>query len=832
MAADRSEPKRRSSSGSGLQRSVIWISVAIILALPILQTVNQWSQHRQTMRATEVKASELAHILAEHMRRVMGEVDASLKQLVLHSARVGGPSASSDSWLPVLSSARAGMSHLRSLNILDTKGTIRHSTLPVLIGQSRDNEYIFKRLATDGQAGIIADTPFRSLVDQRVLIPLGRRLEGPGGSFDGAVVATLTPEAFRDFYESVDVGREGIIWVVHPTGLVLCSEPQIHGPNGGFLSVPQPLLEAVNREEPGILRAALQADGATYVSAWRSLHGIPVTIAVSFNLPEALGSWRRNMILSIGWSLLLSLVLGAASFQLARQLAARAAAEDTLIQRDQELVEAQRIAGLGSARITFPEMRVRLTPNLAAMLELSNGGDEFTLETLIQCMIESDRTRLREAIDSCRAYGIRYEIELNARLADGAERILHSEGVLADDGKSILAIFGDVTERRLAHQRTSHNERMAALGRLTGGVAHDFNNILTAIIGYGELLLRRMDEREPKRRDIEEIVKAGGRAAELTKQLLAFSRKQVLQPKVIDLNRVVADIQAMLARLIGENIELRTNLNPGLGYVKVDPGQIEQVIINLAVNARDAMPKGGKLTIETTNVEVDESYAQTDPSVETGAYVMLAVSDTGHGIDRDLVPHIFEPFFTTKERGKGTGLGLATVYGIVKQSGGNVWVYSEPGKGTTFKVYIPRVDEAVELDDARAPAVESLRGTETILLVEDQEVVRRLVRKILETRGYTVLEACDAQDALSLFHQYEGRIQLIITDVVMPGMSGRDLAQRLEELGNEIRVLYMSGYTDDTIVRHGVLDPAIPFLQKPFTPDVLSRKVREVLDAR
>ena len=836
MTTYRRHSKRHPSSQGGLRAGVIWTLSAIIVALLVIQTVNLWFRHRETVHATEGRASDLANILAEHMRSAMGEVDASLKQLVLHSGRVGGPSATSDSWLPVLRTAMAGMSHLGSLTIVDSKGVIRHSTLAMLVGQSRGDEFIFKSLSADRQAGIIADTPFRSRLNGRTLIPLGRRLVGPDGSFEGAVVATLSPEAFREFYQSVDVGQEGIIWVVHPTGLVLCSEPPLSKQDEGFASVPQPLAHALNSGAAGIVKVALQKDGPTYVNAWRTVDQPVVSIAISFNLSEALRSWHQSLLLSIGWTLLLSLTLGAASLQLVRQLNAREAAERALVQRDQELLEAQRIAELGSARISFPSMLVRPSPQLAAMLGLSSEADEFTLDKLLERMVEPDRARLREAIDSCIESGTRYEIELQARLANGADRILHSEGVLESgvgDGASILAIFEDVTERHLDQQRASQAERIAALGRLTGGVAHDFNNLLTAIIGYSDLVHSRLSNSDPMKCEIEEILKAARRAAELTGQLLAFSRAQVLQPKVIDLNRILVDVTPMLRRVIGEDIRFTTNLCQSLGCVKADPGQIEQVIINLAVNGRDAMPRGGQLMVETANVDVaDDSPELTLSSVEPGSYVMLAISDTGHGIDKQILPHIFEPFFTTKENAKGTGLGLATVYGIVKQSGGTVAVHSEPGEGTTFKVYLPRVNEEIDCSDFRAPAQESLQGNETILIVEDEEAVRKLVRRTLETQGYNVLEAFDAQNALLLLSQYKGTIHLMITDVVMPNMSGRELVQHLRDSANEMPVLYMSGYTDDAMENHGILEPDTPFLQKPFTPDSLSRKVREVLDSR
>jgi len=396
----------------------------------------------------------------------------------------------------------------------------------------------------------------------------------------------------------------------------------------------------------------------------------------------------------------------------------------------------------------------------------------------------------------------------------------------------ILGMGRDVTERVQLEQQLRQAQKMEAVGRLAGGIAHDFNNILTAITGYSDLLLEDLAASDPRREDVQEVRKAADRAAGLTRQLLAFSRQQVLQPQVLDLNALVSELEKMLRRLLGEDVELAARLDPALGRVKADPGQLEQVVMNLAVNSRDAMPSGGKLTIETANVLLDEPYARDHYPGRPGPYVLLAVSDNGVGMSDETQAHLFEPFFTTKEKGKGTGLGLATVYGIVKQSGGFIWVYSEVGHGTAFKIYLPRVDQpAAAAAGGTAPAAPAARGTETVLLAEDEAPVRAVARQVLERQGYTVLEAPSAEAALDVAERYSGPIHLLLTDVVMPGMSGRDLALRLATLRPEARVIYMSGYTDDAITRHGVLEPGLAFVQKPFAPDALARKVRDVLDA-
>jgi signal transduction histidine kinase/CheY-like chemotaxis protein len=374
--------------------------------------------------------------------------------------------------------------------------------------------------------------------------------------------------------------------------------------------------------------------------------------------------------------------------------------------------------------------------------------------------------------------------------------------------------------------------KMEAIGHLAGGVAHDFNNLLMVIMGRTELLLTSLDAGDPKRPAIQLIEKTANRAADLTRQLLAFSRKQVLQPAVLDLNAVVSNMGEMLQRLIGEDIALVTVLAPALGRVKADPGQIEQIIMNLAVNARDAMPEGGRLTLETANVDLDAAYARKHVGARSGPHVMLALSDTGIGMDPKTQARIFEPFFSTKGPRKGTGLGLAMVYGIVKQSGGNIWVYSEPGQGATFKIYLPQIEEPIEAGAGGSALAAPLRGLETVLLVEDDDAVRDLARDILQARGYKVLEARQGAEALRICEQHSGPIHLMLTDVVMPEMTGRALADRLAVLRPATKVLYMSGYTDNAVVHHGVLDPGTEFLQKPFTAAVLARKVREILDVR
>src|SRR5246500_2514147 len=409
----------------------------------------------------------------------------------------------------------------------------------------------------------------------------------------------------------------------------------------------------------------------------------------------------------------------------------------------------------------------------------------------------------------------------------------HVEPLRDSDGQvsGAICMSLDITDRKQLEEQLRQAQKMEAVGRLAGGIAHDFNNLLMVIQGYSDLLVERLPTGDPLRRNAEQIQMASQRASSLTRQLLAFSRKQMLAPKILNVQTVVADMEKILRRLIGEDIQLETSSAPDLGLVKADRSQIEQVILNLAVNARDAMPQGGRLTIETANVELDSSYSHPPAVLSPGKYVMLAVTDNGCGMDAETQAHVFEPFFTTKEKGKGTGLGLATVYGVVKQSGGYVWVYSEPGRGTSFKIYLPRIEEtAVPAGrDGKSETQIPERGSETILLVEDEKGVRELAREYLASSGYTVIEAEDGHTALELAAMHVGQIHLLLTDVVMPGISGRELAERVSQIRPGIKIIYMSGYTDQAVVHHGILQNDAVLLQKPFTLMTLAGKLREML---
>lgn len=411
-------------------------------------------------------------------------------------------------------------------------------------------------------------------------------------------------------------------------------------------------------------------------------------------------------------------------------------------------------------------------------------------------------------------------------LLEASARLIRSSG----NNDCVQGIARDVTERRQLENMVRQSQKLEAIGRLSGGLAHDFNNLLCVINGHTELLTEALQPTDPGMRSVTQIRKAADSAAALTRQLLAFSRRQVFHPQVVDLNAIVTETERLLARLIDEHIEFYTALDPALGRVSVDPVQVEQVIINLVLNARDAMPNGGKLTIETSNLDLEENHQSKISQVPAGKYVLLALTDTGCGMDEETQSRIFEPFYTTKEMGKGTGLGLATVYGIVKQSGGYIWVYSEEERGTTFKIYLPRV--ASPLTEARPSRhIEISKGTETILVVEDAEPLRALTTEFLSASGYTVLEAANGDEAIRIAQSHAGTIDLLLTDVVMPRMGGKPLVEQMAQIRPHTRVLYMSGYPNDGIVQAGILANGVTLLEKPFTREILSKRVRQVLDA-
>lgn len=563
----------------------------------------------------------------------------------------------------------------------------------------------------------------------------------------------------------------------------------------------------------------------------------------------------RRVLWFIGMTVGLLLLSGGLIFALRRQVRARTRhlekanedlrqAEGALRKSEEVLNSSQRLAKVGGWEWDLDQRSATLTKEARRILGLSPDlvlDFEACMARVIDGFETEAQESVREAFDRCCGQGTPFDLEAPFRNASGESLWVRitSEAVLDAHGDvvKILGNIMDVTERRVAAQerrkieeQLRQSQKLEAIGKLAGGVAHDFNNLLTVILGYSQLAVRRVPKEDVLGKQLAEVVNAAQRAAVLTRQLLVFSRNQVLELKPVHLNRVVTDLEEMLRRIIGEDVELELILAPDLGMTQADASQLEQVLMNLVVNARDAMPGGGKLTIETANADFDEETVSQQVDVRPGPYVLLSVSDSGCGMDQGTRSHIFEPFFTTKERGKGTGLGLATVYGIVSQCRGHIWVDSEPGRGTTFKIGLPRETSTVSLPPASATSSDVSKGTETLLLVEDDESVRELAKEILQSVGYAVLVAATAEEGMRISKEHEGKIHLLVTDVIMPGMSGDAMAERLRADRPEMKVLFMSGYFDGAIAPGGILGSGMRFLGKPITIESLTQKVRETID--
>ncbi|GAB4239887.1 MAG: hypothetical protein OHK0028_17880 [Deltaproteobacteria bacterium] len=639
--------------------------------------------------------------------------------------------------------------------------------------------------------------------------------------------------------ETLLVRREG-------GDVVFLNELRHRKQNGLFLRFPiegsrLPAAAAVRGKE-GIVEGE-DYRGVPVLASLRRIPDSPWHIVAKVDRDEIFAPLRVRALVISAATALLVLVTGLAFLfwwkrNEARHFRSLAAAQEAL--RESERIYRELFENNPNPMFVYDRDTLRfLAVNDVAVSHYGYSREEFLGMTIERIRPPGDipamRKSVREVPGTVRRVGTWKHLRKGGEEID-VEITTHDLVFGGRPARLVLAI--DVTERKRAEEerdllqkQLTQAQRMDAIGRLAGGVAHDFNNLLVVILGHAELLLGRMGTSDPAAADsLKEIRKAGERAAQLTRQLLAFGRKQILAMKTIDLNRVIAEFEGMLSRLIRESIAVTTHLAPDLGMVKADPIQIEQILLNLCINARDAMPDGGKITIETADVTLDEEYARTHTSVRPGPYVMLAVSDTGSGMDAGTREKIFDPFFTTKEKGKGTGLGLATVYGIVKQHGGNIWVYSEPGKGTTFKIYFPRADGAASVDDpashASSPAP---TGPRSVLVVEDDESVRDLVCRMLAAAGHEVHVAASGGEAVALAREAKA-IHLLLTDVIMPGMSGRTVAERVSALHPGVKVLYMSGYTDNVVAHHGILEPGVHFLQKPFTEQSLAEKIRETLE--
>jgi PAS domain S-box-containing protein len=816
-----------------LQRRIVFAAVAFALALLAVQAVQAWHGYRTARAEAERHAANLVYILSAHMQEAVAALDASLVQIGAASARLGGPSGDAGDWNAVLMGAIAGMPNTGSLTVTDSEGVVRHSTIATILGQSRRNLYVFQTLRRQANAGMVADRPFTSLGNGEMLIPLGRRLEGPAETFQGIAVATWRLPQLREFYRSIDVGPGGLIRILHPDGQILFREPSSHDPIGEpALEDPVYLAYRAGKAD-GLLEEEFGPNGRPLITAFHALPSPGLLLAVSLDRRAASAEWRNNLAVDGGLLAAEILVLAIATATILQLLRTRHAATLRLASRERQLLLAESIAHMGAVTFDVANATVRPSPQIAAIFGWPEPVEEIPLQAFLATVHETDRQPLGQTIARCAEGSGPYRQEFRIARPDGTIRIIWSEG-FQDDGTrtaaaGVVAICQDVTDRRMAERQLAQALKMEGVGQLTGGVAHDFNNLLTVIIGNLDMLAEWPGADARARETAEIALRAADRGADLVRSLLAFSRKQPLQPRVVNLNEIVLETDHLLRRTLGEQVELETSPESQIWLTMVDPAQLQAALLNLAVNARDSMTQGGKLTIETGNVVRDEHYALQNTDARPGAYVLLAVSDTGSGIPAAILERVFEPFFTTKETGKGTGLGLSMVYGFIKQSNGHIKIYSEVGHGTTVKLYLPR-SEATALVEAPATAVElDLTGNETVLVVEDDAMVRDFVVQQLRQLGYRTRLAENGREALAALDD-GAEIDLLLTDVILSGaLTGKQVADAAQRRRPGLKVLFMSGYTENAIIHHGRLDPGVLLLSKPFRATDLARMVRRAV---
>jgi PAS domain S-box-containing protein len=822
-----------------LRSTIFRTLVGVFLVFIAARSALLWWQHDQDLSAEQRRAESLAHVLAEHLDRSLGPIESALNQLAAHSDRIGGPRAPRDVWTPVLEATLSGLSGIGSLNVIDEDGVVTLSTNPAVTATSRRDRFLYRRLKADPNIGMVIAPSAPSPNYTGLVIPFGRALRDPQGRFIGLLAATFQAERLRGFYEAIDVGPHGIIQLLHPDGYLLFRQP-LAGHSAGEHLADNVILGAWrDGSERGFLRAPIEAGGETYLTAWRTLMRPPLLVAVSIAQRDALASWRTEVVVVAAEAAGMALMLAIAGLWITASSRAHARTVDERDQAD---------AALRTSEAQFQAVMDH-TPVLVFVKDV-NGRYTF-VNRAAERWAGATRTpaiglRTRDMMSKEGADNVELadrkvveaktplQRELTVETPTGRRTMLSVKFPLLDSTGAVSAvgtIVTDVTDQKRAEDRLAQAQRMEAIGQLTGGVAHDFNNMLTAILLNADVLATQI-QNDSLRQLAVAMRHAAEHGADLTRRLLAFGRRQTLEPRPTDINELLRDMEPLMQRTLGEHIEIELARGNDLWPATVDRAQLENAVLNLAVNARDAMPDGGRLTIETANAELDEEFAAGNPDMQAGCYVMVSVSDTGAGMAPDVLARAFEPFFTTKDVGKGTGLGLSMVYGFVKQSDGHVRIYSEVGVGTVVRLYLPRSKEvATAVPTPAAAPAELPTGTETILLVEDDSLVRTYASAQLRALGYRVVAAENAQRAIEAVEQ--GCVpDLLFTDMIMPGgMNGRDLAERLRRLRPGLKVLYTSGYAHGAI--DGAPDNAAPvghLLGKPYRRRGLASKVREVLD--
>ena len=825
-----------------LRRKVYYALAGVFLVFLLTRAGLLWWEQERALQAEQRRAEDLVHVLAEHLDRTFGAIESAVNQLAVNSERIGGLQASPEEWTRLLDATLSGLSGVGSLNLLDAEGTVILSTNPAVTGTSRRGLYLHRRLQNERSDDLVIGPPAPAEHVSGIRIPLGRALHDAAGNFTGFIAGTFQPERLRGFYEAINVGPQGIIQLFNTDGDLLFSQPHPGLPAREAAGLSAVLEAARGGTASGFLHAPLVAGGDPYLTASRRLADSGLAVTVSLAEEDALADLHTELLTVTGSAAGMGFILLLAGGWITASGRAHAR---TVVERDRAGAALERNqTQLDAIMENSPSAIVLKDP--AGRYLLANRTFQDWLGLTAEQILGRTAAEIFGAEESAAASADDSKVaatgEIVARehdmVAPGGEtrRVVSMKFPVrfaSNGGSYVGGIFTDVTRSREAEERLRQAQKMEAIGQLTGGVAHDFNNLLTAVIGNIDLAQERVAGDATTHRFLETALRAATRGSDLTSRLLAFARRQPMAPVNVDVNELIADCKLMLQRTLGAEIDVGLFLRDDIWLVHVDTNQLENVLLNLAINARDAMPQGGRLTIETSNVELDADYAARNPDVTQGPHVMISVSDSGSGIDPRILKRVFEPFFTTKPQGKGTGLGLSMIYGFAKQSGGHIRIYSETGEGTTVKLYLPRTTSTqAPAAPHHAEAGEPPGGSETILIVEDDPDVAEFTTAALESLGYRVAQASDGSSALRLLADLP-LLDLLVTDVVLPGgMNGRDMAERFRDAFPAGKVLFISGYAESIIVHRGRLETGVDFLAKPFAKAALARKVRETLDSR
>jgi PAS domain S-box-containing protein len=943
-----------SQVAAGADQSAVRIRRTLMLALAFtffaivaVRSLSLWSHYNENMESGRERAQNLALMIGDHFVRSIESIDGNLIQISNYVSRMRSVPGFTDDLTPLLEQSLSALRGVGSISVVDEHGKVTHSTVSQIVGANRKDRFAFERMQSDPNIQFVADIPFRGLASKQLLIPLARRIDSADRTFRGIVVATLEPERLREFYRAVEIGKKGVIWLLHPEGYVLLRQPS--GKEvGDRLPADHPLLsQAAPRDGRGAAAIRLTMNGGDYITAVQQYTNLGVRVAVSVSEEELLKDWWRDVRNSLIIIFCTGFALAFAAFQISRQIKERQAETEkyvtasrqfqeildhapatiTVKDRDGHIILANREFQRRTQK-TLPQMkglrlsdilperyaselsaidaevlrtgsvvqRELISPEprnyLAIKFPLFDSAGEVTavgsisqditdakaaqtinlrifeksLDLILVTDSKGQLIRISPSVFAILGYRpeevegrnavefihpddlepTREEMRLARRglvSRDFHSRYVHKDGhtvglswtgMWVEEEKQHFFIGHDLSERTKLEQKLRQSQKMEAIGQLTGGLAHDYNNLLTVILGNAELLTESLQDQPALLPLAQATVDAADRSAVLTQRLLAFGRRQALDARPTDLNQLLAGMMDLVRVTAGEQIQIDLLLGTDPWTVKVDRGQLETAMLNLVANARDAMQKAGTLRIETGRASFDEEAASISPEIRAGNFTMLAVSDTGSGMSPETLSRVFEPFFTTKETGKGTGLGLSMVYGFVKQSGGHISIYSEPGVGTSVKLYFPPVDiEAAHEVEQESTCDELPSGSESVLLVEDEPLVRANTERQLVLLGYNVVTASNGREAVALFEN-GFRPNLLLSDVIMAGgMNGRELAERLREQYPALRVLYMSGYTSGVLADgDGGIPEGVNFIGKPFRRSQLARAVREALDSK